>query len=138
MIGACGRIHLGQRKLEGTIFLILALNPDFFMMSVNNGLGNEHTKSNAALIQSAALITLVEAFKDKGHIRRRNTDTLVEYADQDLFVLGVTQRQRKLAAFTREFYRIITDIIQDLIDRIAIGVGIVFGLYQRITGGAIL
>ena len=43
-----------------------------------------HPESDAALIQSAALVRFVETFEDMGLIFRRDPFTLVEYGNQDL------------------------------------------------------
>ena len=94
-------------------------------MSLDDGLGYEHTQSHAALVESSALVALVEALKDEGEILGRNTLSLVVDLDQSLTASARLSRRpgkahAKLPSLGGELDGIIADIVQDLMDGVLI------------------
>ena len=75
-----------QGKGEFTVLAVIAGHGYGLSVSLDDGLGYEHTQTHTALIQAAALVALIEALKDEGEILRGDTLSLVVDLDHRLTV----------------------------------------------------
>ena len=98
-----------------------AFNLNTFAVRFNSRTGDVKAKSNACFVKPAASVALVKSIEDEGEIRFGNTLSLVVDRNEGLLVL-VDQRDAVFASLKGEFHRVVADVIENLINGIAIGV----------------
>ena len=103
------------------VFAVFALYEYLSAEAVYYRLADIEPEPYARLVESAALVALVESVEYIGQIRLGYTDSFVIYGNGYIFAV-VLYRDAEFAALAGEFNAVITDIVEHLINSILIGI----------------